>query len=432
MIGVSPIDVKYRSELDETPTVDATDSPLSPIIDSRRAWLAAVAVAVANGIGFGTAYTFGTFFDAMAAEFGAGSGATALIFGCTLLFFFGLGTLSGPAFDRIGPRPLLVAGGVLFVAGLLATSRVEQLWLGVLTYSIGVGIGCGLYVTPLTALIGNLFVQNRTLALALAAVGNGIGTLTLSPLAERIISTSGWRSAYVTIAIIGAVGFTAVAFALVAPPPRPATAGIAPSTLDIVRRTVADSRFRSLFAASTLMSIGLFVAFAFIVPFAVDDGVSSAGASRLVGIIGLASVFGRVGLMAVARRLGPLRLLQLTLVLQPLAYVVWLMADGRYPLLALFTVILGISYGGFVAVCPEALMHIVGVAGIGTTMGLLFLSFGLGGLIGPPAAGFLADALGDNKAVIIVVIGLLATALVSSLPMSRRVGSLPRATTPSP
>jgi predicted MFS family arabinose efflux permease len=56
------------------------------------------------------------------------------------------------------------------------------------------------------------------------------------------------------------------------------------------------------------------------------------------------------------------------------------------------------------------------------TMGILFLSFGVGGLIGPPAAGFLADSAGSNVVPIYVVIALLVAALAASIPMGRSAG----------
>lgn len=398
------------------------DGPATALIDSGRAWVAAVAVAAVNGIGFGTAYTFGTFFDAMAAEFETSAGATALIFAVTLLFFFGSGVVSGPIFDRVGPRPILAVGGTLFVAGLVATANADRLWVGVLTYGIGVGLGCGLYVSPLTALVGRLFVVRRATALSIAAVGNGLGTLIMSPLSQRIIADQGWRRAYLTIAAIAAVIVVLSMVAVVNPPARPAAAG-GPGVggyRHVAGRALADRGFRSLCLASTLMSVALFVAFAFIVPFAVDAGVTSAGASRLVGVIGLSSIVGRLGLMQVAHRMGPLRLLQITLVIQPLAYLIWLAADGRYLLLVAFAALLGTSYGGFVSVVSEAVIHLRGLDGIGTTMGLMFLSFGVGGLIGPPAAGFLSDQVdGDTAAVILACVALLGLALAASIPMGR-------------
>jgi OFA family oxalate/formate antiporter-like MFS transporter len=53
--------------------------------------------------------------------------------------------------------------------------------------------------------------------------------------------------------------------------------------------------------------------------------------------------------------------------------------------------LLGVSYGGFVALGPEVALGYFGVSGLGGVMGLVFLAFGLGGLIGPPLGGLLAD-----------------------------------------
>ncbi len=426
------MEVKYRRSVSQTPMMTRADPAASPapLLDSRRAWVATVAVAAANGIGFGTAYSFGTFFKAMAAEFHTGNGATALIFGVTLLFFFGSGVVSGPISDRVGPRPVLAVGGTLFVVGLVATANAQRLWVGVLTYGIGVGLGCGLYVSPLTALVGRLFAQRRTTALSVAAAGHGLGTLIMSPLSQRIIAARGWRDAYLTIAAIAAAIIAVALVALVRPPAPGALSSAASSSSGpgpaavgyraVMGRAVANPGFRSLCLATALMSVALFVAFAFIVPFAEDHGVSSAGASRLVGIIGLSSVLGRLGLMRVAARVGPLRLLQITLVLQPLAYLTWLAAGGRYPLLVAFAVLLGVSYGGFVSVSAEAVIHLVGLPGIGSSMGLMWVSFGVGGLIGPPSAGLLSDQLGGRTAVIILAcVALLGLALAASLPMGR-------------
>ncbi len=129
--------------------------------DSGRAWLVAVAAAAANGAAFGTAYTFGTFFDSMADEFGSDSGSTALLFGVTLLFFFGMGIVTGPIADRVGYHRLLAIGGTMFVAGLWATANVDSLTVGYVTYGLGVGVGSGCFIAPLTALVGLVFVQQE-------------------------------------------------------------------------------------------------------------------------------------------------------------------------------------------------------------------------------------------------------------------------------
>ena len=382
------------------------------LIDSRRAWAVAVAAGLANGVAFGTAYTFGAFFEAMAEEFDSGRGSTALIFGLTLLLFFGFGVVSGPLSDRHSPRLLLAVGGVLFCGGLVATSQVEEVWLGYLTYGVGVGLGAGFFVTPAFAAVGALFERHRAVALGVTATGNGLGTLILVPVAERLIHAYGWRDAYLWLAAIGAVAIALAAATFVTPPRTPS-----PASGELRRRIVRTSNFQALFGSGMLMSIWLFVAFAFIVPFARDNGVSSSTAARLVGTVGLASIVGRLGTTGLSRRLGPVRLYQATLALQPVAYVVWLVAGSNVTLLVVFVLILGLSYGGFVALSPEATVHLFGVGGIGSVMGLLFLSTGLGGLIGPPIAGFLSERSNGHAVPIVAVIAtlLVAVALASRL-----------------
>ncbi len=383
--------------------------------DSRRAWIAGLAAAAANGTAFGTAYTFGSFFDSMAEEFGTERGSTALLFGLTLLFFFGFGVVSGPLSDRFGHHRLLAVGGALFVGGLTLTSQVDGLTLGYLTYGLGVGVGSGCFVAPLTALVGQLFVRQRALALGVVAAGNGLGTLVLTPLSARLIEANGWRSTYLTLAIVAAVVFTLSWLAIRVRVPSTTPMSDHPAGLAFL----SDRAFRSLFVSGLLMSIGLFVAFAFVGPFARDEGVSAAAAARLVAIIGLSSIAGRLVLTNATNRYGAARVYQFALVLQPIAYVVWLVAGGSYPLLVVFALLLGLAYGGFVAVSPAVMIDAVGLEALGRKMGILFLSFGIGGLVGPPAAGLVADATSGRTTPIAIVIAILVVAVATTSPLTR-------------
>ena len=347
----------------------------------------ALAGAVASGTAFGTVYTFGAFFDAMADDLDAGRGSIALVFGITLFLFFGFGIVSGPLADRFGPRRPALVGAVLIAAGLAATSRVDDVALGYLTYGLGVGLGGGLVVTPLYSTAGGWFVRRRAMAMAVVATGNGLGTLVLVPLAERLVDGQGWRDAYVTLAVLDLVVLVAAALVL-APPPVPAP----PPVLARMKEVMGLPGFWPMVVTGMLFSVALFTAFGFIVDFATDEGVSARGAALLVGIVGAASVVGRLGLAAFTGRVHVVRLVQACLAAQPVAFGLWFLAGGRYAPLVVFAVLLGVSYGGYVSLGPETAAVLFGVAGLGGVMGLLFLSSGVGGLIGPPVAGALADS----------------------------------------
>jgi MFS family permease len=377
-------------------------------LDSPRAWTIAAAAALASGTAFGTAYTFGAFFDAMADDLDASRGSTALMFGVTLFLFFGLGVVSGPLADRFGPRRLMVLDSVV---------------QGYATYGLGVGLGGGLVVTPMYVIAGGWFERRRALAMGVVATGNGLGTLILVPLAERMIERDGWRDAYRTLAVIDLVLLVIAALVVLAPPSMPP-----PPALARMKEVAASTAFQRLFLTGLLFSVALFIAFGFLVDFATDEGISSRRASLLVGITGASSVVGRLALTGLASRLPSTRLLQGCLAAQPVAFTLWLVAGGTYPLLIAFAVLLGVAYGGFVALGPEVSAELFGVVGLGSVMGLQFLGAGLGGLFGPPLAGWLARTMDGRTAPIVLALSVSVVAFVLSLAIPTSVDARQQST----
>ncbi len=354
--------------------------------DTPRAWAVAIGASIANGVAFGVLYTFGAFVTSMAEEFNASLGPTSIVFGLSMFLFFGTGAISGRWADLYGPRPLLVVGGALFCGGLIATSFVTAIWQGYIVYGIGCGAGGGIFCSPLFSTVATFFVKYRALAQGVAATGSGIGTLLLVPFAKAIIETEGWRSSYRILAGVSAIGFI-VGLLLVRRSPSQSPGGSGGH----VRRVMRTREFKTLSVAFGLMSMALLGAFAFVIKFAEDDGISPSRAALLMSVVGASSILGRLLLTAVAGRLGSVRLLQIALAAQPLAYFFWVIANGRYHLLVIFAALLGLTYGGFVALSGDVVAFYFGLKGIGAVTGMLFLYSGFGSLVGPPIVGFLAD-----------------------------------------
>jgi MFS family permease len=59
--------------------------------------------------------------------------------------------------------------------------------------------------------------------------------------------------------------------------------------------------------------------------------------------------------------------------------------------------VLGIGYGGCIALNPAVLAQMFGVDRLGGLVGLMYTSAGIGTLIGPLAAGFLIDVTGTYR-----------------------------------
>lgn len=377
-------------------------------IDSPKAWRAAFASSVIIAVSFGTVYAFGAFFDAMAEEFDAGLGSTAIVFAVTAFLFFGTGAASGFLADKWGPRPLVLIGGTLFVAGLYATSHASQLWHGYLTYGFGVGFGAGLFIAPVFAMAAGWFERYRGIAQGIIATGSGIGTLVLTPMSERLIDTQGWRQAFVALAVIAAIAFGLTSVFIARPPVEPPA-----NASDHLKSVISTTAFRRFAASAALQSGTMLSAFAFTVTFATDEGVSTRTAALLVGIIGATSIAGRLVLTGFADRVGPVRMLQYSFIVQPFAFAIWAFAGGNEIALLAFVVTLGVAYGGYVGLIGLVSAHLFGVRGLGAVMGWVFLASGVGSLVTPPIVGFVADATSGQLAPKLLVVAVSAAGVLT-------------------
>lgn len=359
---------------------------------------------------FGIAYSFGAFFSSMAEEFGAGRGATSLMFSITAFLYFGLGMLSGRVADRFGPRPLLAVGAVVIGVGLMLTSLVDRLWIGYLTYGLGVGVGVACGYVPMLAAVGGWFERRRAIASGVAVEGVGLGTLLIARLAAELISSYGWRTTYV----IFGLGAPAVLMVCLLGASRP------PVRLDEaeplgIGEAVRTSAFRWFYVSALLMSMALFVPFVFLAAFAEEHGIGKVAAASLLGVIGGGSIVGRLGLAVLGDWLGRMRVLRGSFLLLGLSFLFWLGAGDSFKLLFVFAIVMGIAYGGFIALSPAVTAEMFGLAGLGGIMGALYTAAGVGGLIGPPLAGILIDYTNSYTVVIVSAMTLSLVAFICLL-----------------
>lgn len=381
-------------------------------VDSGRAWLTVLAAFLSSAVTLGTAYSFGAFFQSMSEEFRSERGATAVIFGITTFSFFWLSLVTGRMMDRFGPRVVLLVGAAAMFAGLMSTSRVDSLGVGYVTYGAGVGIAAACGYVPMVAMVGGWFTHHRAVAVGLAVAGIGVGTMVMSPLSARLIDVHGWRDTYV----IFAFGGTAVLLACIPLAARPPGHGSPqPSRFgDALHSAV----FRRIHLSAFALGLALFVPFVFVGQYAKERGIGSVRSAVLVGVLGGASVLSRVGFGSLVRAFGAFRLYRTCFVIHAVSFVIWLVAGSSYAVLVLFVLVLGVGYGGFVALGPIVISDRMGVAGLGSILGVLYTGPGLGGLLGPPVAGWVIDRTDGYRWAIgtCIVACVVATSLLIGLP----------------
>jgi len=114
-----------------------------------------------------------------------------------------VGFVIGALIDRRGPRRLMLIGGVVCGAALIATSRVEDLWQFYLARGVAQTIGnalLGSLVVNVT--LSKWFIARRGMAVAIASSGVSLGGVLMTPLVSAIIDQWGWRDAWVALGVM--------------------------------------------------------------------------------------------------------------------------------------------------------------------------------------------------------------------------------------
>jgi MFS family permease len=377
--------------------------PSLELFDSPRAWLMVAAAFVAMCAVYAVAYSFGAFFKPMAAEFGARRSATSAVFSITVLVWCVLGPVTGHLSDRLGPRIVVATGAVVMGLGLALTSMIDRLWLGYLTYGLGVGVGVACAYVPMVAVVGGWFLRRRNTALGIAVAGIGFGTVCGAPLAAISIAHLGWRATYVAFAVVTTAILLGCAWIVERPPIH-----VTPSRVRL-GDALRSPAFGFMYASAVAVSVVLFVPFVYLPSFARDHGASEFASAALVGVIGGASVAGRMGLGSLADRAGVVRLYQASFLVLAFSYGIWFAAES-YPVMIVFALVMGAGYGGYVALSPAVIAHLFGTQRMGTMLGALYTSGGLGAMAGPPMVGLIIDRTGSYR---IAIAAAFAVALIS-------------------
>lgn len=365
---------------------------------------------------FGVFFSFGAFFKPIALQFGASHAAASTVFATTAGLSNLLGIVGGHLGDRFGPRRVMMVGAIAIGLGLVATSRIDRLWIAYFTYGIGVGVGIALTYVPVLAMVAGWFFKRRAAALGITVSGIGCGTLVCAPLAADAIQRFGWRESYLLMGIVAAASLLVCALLAEAPPIRTAGGG---SRLTAAIRT---RPFVMLYAASLLSSVAVFVPFVYLPAFAEAHGASEVRAAALVGFIGASSVAGRLGLGALADRFEALNLYKVSMLTMGLSYGAWAFS-GSYGWLVMFAIVMGSAYGGWVVLLPTVVAEIFGVEGLGATLGAIYSGSAISAIIGTPLAGFIIDKTGSYLWAAALASVAATSGFLIVLPLRRKDGT---------
>jgi len=329
---------------------------------------------------------------------------------------FGWGALS----DRIGPRPVVLAGAILLGLGLFLASRAQTPLQFQLAFGLLVGVAVGSFFSPMIAAVMGWISEHRGLAVSLVSVGVGVAPMTMSPFAAWLITQMDWRAAQVVIAVLVWATLIPAALFVRRPPQQAPTMGSG-KTVEESSMKLRDAFVSFPFIVLALTFFACCAAHAgpifHTVTYAMTCGLAPLAAVTIYSVEGLAGLGGRLALGVLADRLGVKRVLIAGLLIQAVAAFAFIYASRLgefYAVAATF----GFAYGGVMPLYAVLAREYFGQRILGAVFGAAAMVSSLGMALGPALGGWIFDTFGRYTWMYVgsAAIGLGAVAIALAFP----------------
>ncbi|MEW5878926.1 MAG: MFS transporter [Pseudomonadota bacterium] len=383
--------------------------------DPAAGWPLVVALGITQIIAWGSIYYgFALLLDPLQQALAADRTTIVGAFSAALLVSGVLAPFVGRTIDRVGGRAVMTAGSIAGGVLLALLARVES--AGAL-YAVWIGLGAAMAATlyePAFAVLTQVFRAGYRRAITLLTLFGGFASTVFWPLATALIERYGWRDALLVLAALNLVVCAPLHAWLLPGRGRPAPAT---KSTDAAARTLgevlAERSFYLLAFAFLAHALVVAAMGVHLIAMLVAKGLTPLAAAGVGAIVGPMQVLGRLAEFTVSRRLSAVQVGRVAVLLQPLALIAFLAADGGLSMLALFALLYGTGNGALTIVRGTVPVELYGRAHYGAVTGALATPGLLARAAGPLVAAAIASLPGGYPAALWTLAALGAAGAVA-------------------
>ncbi|MFN3723895.1 MAG: MFS transporter [Paracoccaceae bacterium] len=385
-------------------------------------------------LGFAIRASFGVFQIPIAEEFSWARSEFSLAIAIQNLAW-GIGQpLFGAMAERFGDRKAIVAGALVYAAGLVLSSFAvtpgQHQFLEIL---VGFGIaGTGFGVV--LAVVGRAAApEHRSMTLGIATAAGSMGQVFGAPLAEFLLQSYSWQEVFVIFAALILSSLFALPF--IRSPHVATRAELEESMGTVLIRAFKDPSFSLIFLG--FFSCGYQLAFitahfpAFVTELCgpIDPGgilagmginTTSALGAVAISVIGLANIVGTLTAGWLGKRYTKKYLLTGIYIARTIAAAAFILLPITPESVLIFSAVMGSLWLATVPLTSGLVAHIYGLRYMGTLYGMVFLSHQIGGFLGVWLGGKMYDVTGDYTLVWWIGVGVGAFSAVVHLPIREK------------
>ncbi|WP_428492308.1 MFS transporter [Rhodopila sp.] len=374
-------------------------SDLKPFSNARL-WLLLAAAFGTFSIGAGFMYAYTVFLVTFIQAFGWSRAEVSIAYAVSQIVSGISSPLVGWLVDRLGPGRLILIGGSLLTAGLLANSWATQLWHIVVLYGVVMTLGANcLGLVVFVPLLSRYFVRNRGMAVSVVQSANGFARAFSAPAATLMISDLGWRGAYLWQGVFMAVLVLPLASLFRGVGRVGRRQGATDADGWTVRQAVRTPHFWLLFSVYLFTGLGSFLVALHQLAFAVNVGFNQLYAAEVLGTGAFLSLPGVIVTGTLSDYVGREVSAVVTYGVSILGVIFGLLitSPDQHLLLWLHACFFGLTWGARGPAITAKTADLFPGPNLGAILGVITIGTGLGAAGGSWLAGYVFDTTGSYR-----------------------------------
>lgn len=340
----------------------------------------------------GVVYSWGVFLLPIDRDMGWGRAKISFAVSVLMLVFSVFMAIGGLLEKKIGPRKTACIGGLLVGTGWILASFSHTPLELYLFYGVIAGIGTGLSYMPSISNGIKWFPDKKGFITGIIVFGFGFGTAFLSPVITNLIDAYGWRTSMKICGVIfGLIIIFSAQFLKNPPLTEKNTDGSSTdnalfSSIEMIK----TNSFRIMFLTYCISMIAGMMTIGHLIAFITDKGFNALHGALALTILSVFNGIGRILFGYTSDIWGYKKTLLLLFTFIGSAMFVLYHAN-LLPAIYAISAIIGLCFGGFLAVYPALTAEYFGQRDFAVNYGLIFIGYGIGCFLGPVIGGLVHD-----------------------------------------
>ena len=378
-------------------------------------------------IAYAVRYGYGMLLPEMLPALSISKTEAGVIFSSYFIAYTIFSPLLGVLADRFDVRTLLTLFVGLLGIGAFLMSYASSVLNASLFFTLA-GIGHSACWVPVVTLVQRwVSDRRRGMALAFTDLGSALGIVVWSSVLPIIVGAYDWRRGWVSLGVMAFL-VAGLNYVCVRGPveDRHNLQGADQDGISTepFRKTYMklfiDTKFWLIGISYLLLSFAVLIPYTFLSTYAVEGlRAPYENATRLIGVIGLLGIVGKLILGSLSDTLGRIRVMMTCGALLALGSLGMAYSKGLFHL-TVTTAVFGLGYGAIWPVYAAAARDYFRRSVAGSVIGLWTLCLGVGSVISPILGGWVIDRTGSYSSAFLLALAASVIALILLLPIPNR------------